>query len=50
MIYSLKRLRYAYLYVDGKRSAKIMENIKRITGVTNVEPSLIDMNEYSFVL
>ena len=48
LIYHSNKLRYAYLYVDEKATKYSMENIKKIHGVTKVELSLTDMDEFKF--
>ncbi|MDF2699534.1 MAG: hypothetical protein K0Q49_1090 [Haloplasmataceae bacterium] len=48
LIYQSKKLCYAYLYVDEKNAKSIIENIKQINGVTKVEVSLTEVEEYAF--
>ncbi len=50
LIYRSTKLRYAYLYVDDKNVKTTMENIKKINGVTKVELSLTEMNDFTFNL
>lgn len=50
LIYHSNKLRYAYLYVDDKNVKTIMENIRQIHGVTNVEISLSEMSDFTFSL
>lgn len=48
LIYHSNKMHYAYLYVDEKRINSVMENIKKIKGVTKVELSLTEMTDFTF--
>lgn len=48
LIYHSNKLRYAYLYVDDRNVKSIIENIKKINGVTKVELSLSEMSDFIF--
>jgi uncharacterized protein YlbG (UPF0298 family) len=50
LIYSSKKLKYAYVYINAKDLKLVMNNINNIKGVTKVEESLMDMSEYNFTL
>jgi len=50
LIYHSNKLRYAYLYVDEKNAKDIMNNIKKIKGVTKVEFSLSEMADFTFII
>lgn len=50
LIYHSNKLRYAYIYVDEKNAKDIMDNIKKIKGVTKVEFSLSEMADFTFII
>ncbi len=50
LIYHSNKLRYAYIYVDEKKTRTVMESLRQIHGVTNVEISLAEMSDFTFKL
>lgn len=50
LIYTSKRMKYAYLYVNANDCKLAMNNLKNIRGVMKVEESLVDMSEFDFSL